>query len=396
MFTPPNSSAMDATAGSGGPSTILPQIITGNQPAIASHASSLLSTATTLTSMVSEFTSAAQSLSNVWSGQASETALKKISDSLSAFTKIIQVIQNGAKLLQASGALVQTAQTGYTSVVSATNPTVASLMSNPWTYSAAVALSTGTSAALRGFTTGVQGMLTGTSAMQLLQEIAALAQIASTIEQLISGSGAAPTATTVPTIPTTPPITTPTTIPTIASATGQQAAQGIGVGQSAIPSQYLTSTTPTTNPNGSLAGAGLDGNNGYGIPGATSSIPGTTTGATPTNLGLTGTTPTTGYIGTPNSSTTGLTPSINPSDSWIAVDPSQQAAAAGAATAPAAPTAPAANPQDVSVTTTDNGITTTVQVPAGQAANIQLDMTVNNDHVSENLNIGADGSVSVS
>ncbi len=48
------------------------------------------------------------------------------------------------------------------------------------------------------------------------------------------------------------------------------------------------------------------------------------------------------------------------------------------------------------MTTTDHGITTTVSVPAGQAANIDLNMTVNGDHVAEHLNIGADGSVSVS
>jgi hypothetical protein len=81
----------------------------------------------------------------VWSGAASETALKKITDSLQSFEKIIKVVQEGAQLLGVAGTLVKTAQTAYTSVVSAVNPTVAALMSNPWTHAAAVALSTATS-----------------------------------------------------------------------------------------------------------------------------------------------------------------------------------------------------------------------------------------------------------
>ena len=52
--------------------------------------------------------------------------------------------------------------------------------------------------------------------------------------------------------------------------------------------------------------------------------------------------------------------------------------------------------QEVKVTTTDGNITTTVEVPAGQAANVSIDATVNNSHITENFNIGADGSVRVS
>jgi len=64
---------------------------------------------------------------------------------------------------------------------------VAVVMSNPWTYSAAVALSTATSASLRAFITAIQGLLSGLGAAQLGAEIAALVQIISEIEKLVQG-----------------------------------------------------------------------------------------------------------------------------------------------------------------------------------------------------------------
>ncbi|HYS36865.1 MAG TPA: hypothetical protein VEO01_14690, partial [Pseudonocardiaceae bacterium] len=78
-------------------------------------------------------------------------------------------------------------------------------------------------------------------------------------------------------------------------------------------------------------------------------------------------------------------------------DPNQahQAVTPPPAAAPA-PAPSALSGQEVKVTTTDGNITTTVEVPAGQAANVHIDATVNNSHITENFNIGADGSVRVS
>jgi uncharacterized protein YukE len=328
----PNSSAMDATASSGGPSTFLPQILTGQPTQIAQHSTGLLAKATQFISMLDEFTKAANQLKTVWSGQASQSAAQQITGSLQSFEKIIQVVQNGAKLLGVSGTLVQSAQTAYTSVVGSVNPTVASLMSNPWTYSAAVALSTATSASLRAFITAIEGLLSALGAGQLGAEIATLVSIIGEIEQLASGSGAS-TATTAAagSVPTTQtvsatPITAPQTPPPVATTAGQQSIQ-----------DGITNYTPPAL-------------QGYGTP---------TMPTTPTS-------PT----------TTGLTPSIDPSNSWIAVDPTSTTA-----TTPAAPpvTAPTTTGEEISVTSA-NGVTTTVSVPQGQAADIS---------------IGTDGSVRV-
>jgi uncharacterized protein YukE len=353
MFEFPNSSAMDFAAAGGGPITFLPQIVTGQPEQIAAHSTGLLAKAAQFAALLEEFTKAGQQLSQVWSGAASETAVKKITDSLSALRNIIKVVEGGAALLGISGTLVKSAQTAYASVVSSVNPTVASLISNWWTYSAGVALATSVSASLRAFITAIEGLLQALGVGKLATEIATLATIITEIEQLAAGPSAAATSGAIPTTGTvsTPAITMPQAPPPVATAAGQQA---------------ITGYTPP-------ALSGYTGTQG------TSPTSGTSASGLPQ-----GTYPPANGVGP-----AGGYPSINPSDSWIATSPPT--------TAPSAPTTPAAptSGQDVSVTTTDNGITTTVQVPAGQAANINLDMTVNGDHVTENLNIGADGSVSV-
>src|SRR5207248_9243532 len=90
--------------------------------------------------------------------------------------------------------------------------------------------------------------------------------------------------------------------------------------------------------------------------------------------------------GYPNSSlptvgsTPGSVPSINPNNSWIAVDPTNPGTTGtNGNTVSPTPVPAAAGGQEVKITTTDNGITTTVEVPAGQAAQINLDTTINND-----------------
>ena len=376
MFEFPNSSAMDVAASGGGPSTFLFQIVTGQPEQIAQHSTSLLAKAEQFTSLLNQFTQATQQMSKVWSGSASESAVKKITDSLSAFEKIIKVVENTGKLLGISGTMVKSAQTAYTGVVSSVNPTVAGLISNWWTYSAGVALATSTSAALRAFITAVEGMLQSLGGVQLAAELAAIAQLITTIEQLFAGPKAAAATGNMPSTQlTSTPITLPQSVPNIASTSGQQALSGTSPSISTPAFPTTTGTATGATPTGVYPTTG-------------------TTGGYPTGTNPTGTYPTGTY---PSTST--VDPNAN---SWIPVDPSGTGTATG--TTPATGTAAATNPattapatgQEVKVTTTDHGITTTVEVPAGQAANIDLNVNINNDHVSEHFNIGANGSVSVS
>lgn len=438
MMYPP-SYAMDATASGGGPSTVLPQIVTGSPEAILSHVSELLQKAQQFVSLIEEFRKAEQQLQQVWSGHAADSAVKKIEDSLKSFTDIVNVINKGAQLLQQSATLVKTAQTGYTSVVGAVNPTVAGLMSNPYTYSAAVALSTSTSGALKGFIQAVSALLKTLGAVNLASELTAVTQIISTLEQLFSNKGTGASGTTgtttstgsttpvtapqapgsvgntagLPTssTPTTPVATstTPTSMQTgeqgllhtpdgklytadgqplltangtpayqnyqpaaLSGLTGGSAATSVpstGIPSSSLPSTSIPSTSvPTSVPSGSVpsvdtAGLAAAGTSGLHIPGLD-----TGTGVDGSALGATGT-------GT---------------DSWLAVDPSQHAAAAGAAgTATPVDTsgAGAATPVDTSgaapvhtgtgeeitVTTTHNGTTTTVEVPMDAHETVTVD-----------------------
>ena len=332
MFDFPNSSAMDATASSGGPGTFLFQIVTGQPEQIAAHSAGLLQKATQFISLMDEFTRADEQLGKVWSGQASDSAVHKITSSLQSFQKIIQVVQNGSRLLGISGTLVQSAQTAYRTVVASVNPTVASLMSNPWTYGAAVALSTATSASLRAFITAIEGLLQTLGAARLGQEIAALVSIITEIEKLVQGpshatgsSGAVPTGS-VGSLPTNAtisatPISMPVAPPPVATAAGQAAIQN-----------GITNYTPPA-----LAGFTNPGQ----VPGITNpnQLAGTNNIAYQPSAGM---------------------PGIDPANSWIAVDPT--------ATPPPAPPPPTSN-QDthvtIDVTTKDAHIVETFDIPNG-------------------------------
>lgn len=337
MLTFPNSSAMDATASSGGPITFLPRIVTGQPEQIAAHVTQVLAKAKQFVTLMDDFAKAEKQLSQVWSGAASETALKKITDSLQSFEKIIKVVQEGAQLLGVASTLVKTAQTAYTSVVSAVNPTVAALMSNPWTHAAAVALSTATSASLRSFIEAIGGLLKTLGLTKLGTELTTLASIIQELEKLFGGtksasastpSGTTPSTTTV----TSNPVTAPVTPPPVASTTGQQVTS--------------TPTAPTV---------------------------------------TTGTTPTTSTVSQPNPynytppALGGATPST--ADTWIPVDPP-----AGSTPATSTPATPV-DTGVIKVTTTIGDESTTVEIPTGHNAQLDVDIPVNGQHLTEHISV---------
>ncbi|WP_103351447.1 WXG100 family type VII secretion target [Amycolatopsis sp. CA-128772] len=343
MLTFPNSSAMDATASSGGPITILPQIVTGQPEQIAKHVVDLVKKAEQFLSMYNELTKAADQLGKIWSGAASESALKKVSDSLDQLTKIINVVQKGAELLGVSGTLIKTAQEAYRAVVAAVNPTVAALMSNWWTYGAAVALSTATSASLRAFITAIGALLKALGAVDLAQQVTTLAQVIGEIEKLFHHSSGSSGATT-PSIGTTP-VTAPQTPPPVASPSGQQA---------------------------------VAGGSGGGIPQQPSF-----TDYTPPALATGG-----GSSGT-----------ANPANSWIPVDhPGTTTPAVVPAPAPAPAPVPAPAPAPVAGHADEvvihTNLTTgesTVEAPGGQDFDLDIALDYNGKHFSQHVGYDAAG-----
>ncbi|HEX3791509.1 MAG TPA: hypothetical protein VHW44_26855 [Pseudonocardiaceae bacterium] len=184
----PNSSALDAVSSVDGPGTFLAEIVTGRPEQIAIHSNGLLAKAVQFTSLLDEFTKAAEQLRTAWPGSAAENAVGNIGDSLSSLGKVIEVVRNRAQLLGVSGTLVKTAQQAYSRVVSETNPAVATLIANRWTRAAGVALATAASASLHTFITTVQESLQGLGADELGQEVMTLAAIVTEIEQLFDAA----------------------------------------------------------------------------------------------------------------------------------------------------------------------------------------------------------------
>lgn len=370
MFTPPVSAAMDATAASGGPSTILPQIITGSPEQILQQAEHVLSQVSKFVQLVEQLEQAGQQLSGAWSGGASESAAKKLSDTVESFNKIIKVMQEGAALLNVSAGMVQTAQTGYTSVVSAVNPTVAGLMSNPWTYGAAVALSTGTSSALRGFVMGVEGMMTALGTGKFATQVMALVQLITEIENLLQGGGAAGAGGSTP-APTSAPVTAPSAPPPVATQSGLSAIGAMGgtngTGGTGATSAYGTNPYSAA-PTGAY-GATPYGSSPYGTPTVPAPSAAPTIGATSTGAGA--------------------------ADSWIPVDPAASTSVHAGAPTPAGPGAGDTGSGTVTVGARDGQVEAFVEVPSGHDVNVNLDMTVDGHHVTESAHVAADGTVTV-
>lgn len=393
----PNSSAMDATASSGGPITFLPEIVTGSPEQIAQHVAGLLQKAMKFMSLVDEFTRAADQLGKVWSGDASESAQRKITESLKSFQKIIKVIEEGAELLGIAGTLVQTAQTAYRTVVSAVNPTVAALMSNPWTYGAAVALSTVTSASLRGFIEAIGAVLKALGAVDLAQKLSALATIIGEIEKLFGGGGQDGKTPGTPAPGSsgsagTTPVAAPQDPPPVATGAGRQASDAIAGQQ---PGGYGSGSGGSgSGGSGGGSGSGAGGGFGGGSGGGTGG--GADGGYAFHGDGFTDYSP-------PALSGNGSWPGMDggagggapfdPSNSWIPVDqpPAGDVPGGGGD----APGGGAGADDDVKITMTNGDVSTTIEVPLGHDVDMDLNLEVGGEPVTGHISVDADGTVTV-
>ncbi|WP_370950371.1 WXG100 family type VII secretion target [Amycolatopsis sp. cg5] len=343
---------MDATAGSGGPITVLPQIYTGQPEQIAKHVAELLKKASDFVGLYTDFKKAADQLSKTWSGSASQSALKKIHDSLESLTKIIGVVRKGAELLGVSGTLIKTAQAAYKAVVGAVNPIVAGLMSNPWTYGAAVALSTATSATLRAFITAIGALLKALGVVQLANQISQLATIIGDIEKLFGSKSTTPAAggaasTAGNTAISGTPVTNPQAPAPVASASGQAVAGGTGATGTTTAPPFTQYTPPA------LGG-------GAAAPGGGAAAPG---GAQDSWIPVNG-----GTGATPPATTlpaNGATPPVS---------------------APVTPPVSAPSNGHVIITTDLTTGHSEIQAPAGQDAKVDIDITYNGQHYTEHVN----------
>ncbi|MGO1052374.1 WXG100 family type VII secretion target [Crossiella sp. CA198] len=217
-MTFPVSAAMDATATGGGPGTFLNWIINGNPSQILKQVTDLLAKANEFAQLYDQLKQAGEQLRKVWRGPASGAASKKITTLLDSFTKIISVVKEVAQKLGLAASIIQKAQLAFKSIVAAINPTVSGLMSNPWTYAAAVALSTATSGALKGFLAALGALLKSLGAVELAAKLTTMAEVIGHLEKLVglvtgkdpgTGAGSGPGGQQVP----APAGQQPTTLP---------------------------------------------------------------------------------------------------------------------------------------------------------------------------------------
>ncbi len=412
----PNSSAMDATASGGGPITMLPQIVTGQPEQILSHVTQVLQKATQFITLLEDLDKARRQLGQIWSGHASESALQKISESLQQFEKIIKSIEDGAKLLGEAAKLVEAVQTGYKTVVGAVNPTVAALMSNPWTHAAAQALSTTTSASLRTFINAVGALLNALGATRIGAVLTQLGGVIGALEQLFGG-GSSGTGTGTTTPVSANPVTAPGQVSTVASPSGTQAVNGNG--------GTLPAMSPQTS--GSTAASGLQGL--LNVPGQATAgvtdngavLPTATTLPTATILPAGTVLPAGTTLPPGNEWMTSYTPAAlypgaaGADNSWIPVDPADGSTGTDTGTPSGSDTdgsdtggsdtgsdsggaGSTGGGHDATITATKGDLTVTVEVPvdSGQPTDFDLDVTAGSDHLVEHVDIDAAGKVSVS
>ena len=368
MFDIPNSGAMDAAAGGRGPSTVaLPSIVGGDPAAILAHAAALTTRVAKLITLLADLERAREQLRDVWSaGSASESVLQKLTKSFGTFQQIIQTVTNGIRELEGAAAQITTAQAAYRAVVSAINPTVAALMSNPYTRAAGRALAVSTTGILKAFLTGIGGILTAIGATNLGRILTGLATIVTQVEELFSknNDSGSSTGATVPTGIANAPVTSPPPMSSVATGAGQWA---LGSGSGTSGGGGMPNFSGGGYPGGGsltnyLPPALGGGNDQWvAVDRGQSTLPNTPAGNTPSNGGV-------NVVPTPGD-TGGSTPASGGSD----------------------------GDNDVTITASKGDLKVTVEVPVdtGRAFDIEVSASSGGQTVEADVSVDADGSVKV-
>jgi hypothetical protein len=188
MYAIPNSSAMDAAAHGGGPtSRVLPWIAGSEPQQVLRYITDLVGGITKLTGIVDGIGDNRDSLRQSWpAGSASDAATAKVTGAVTAFSKIVKAVQTLEAEIQAVAAALQLVQTAYRAVVGSVNPTVAALLSNIHTRPAATALSTSTTSGLATFVSTSKATLDNIALVRLLAIVTTLGTIAKELETLLS------------------------------------------------------------------------------------------------------------------------------------------------------------------------------------------------------------------
>jgi len=196
----PNSSAMDAAAGGGGPTArVLPWLV-GTQPdQVLRYITDLAGRITTIAGIVDQIGDAGGTLRKAWtSGSASDGAIAKVQATIRTFQQIVQAVETLQAETVAVATALRLAQNAYRSVVSSVNPTVAALLSNVHTQGLARSLAVSTTNGLASFVSSTKATLDTLATVRLMAVVTALATIAKELESLLSDGAAGTTGGSTP------------------------------------------------------------------------------------------------------------------------------------------------------------------------------------------------------
>jgi hypothetical protein len=188
MFAIPNSSAMDAAAHGGGPTSRVLPWIAGTDPAqLLQFVTRLLGQISRITGIVNQISDAGGALRKAWpTGSASDGALAKITQAVTTFQKIARAVEALQMEVQAAAAALGLAQNSYRTVVSSVNPTVAALLSNPHTRHAATALATSATSGVASYVGATKATLDTIGLVRMAAIVTQLATIARELSTLLS------------------------------------------------------------------------------------------------------------------------------------------------------------------------------------------------------------------
>jgi hypothetical protein len=387
-------------AASGGASLpSLASLMGGDPAAIMQYVGQLVQHSQRLIKLIGELDRKKQELRDVWpQGTASDQAGESTSSMLDTFIQAIGPMTAGAQALTGVATSLQGAQTGYSGAMTATEPVVQSLMSNPFTQGAGVATAMGVVGQVKTFLTGIGTLLTSLGLKDIGAAFTQLGTIVGNVESVfnsITGQSAGtgqPSGAITPDSSTTGPNTTGpnttgsnTAAAPSASATGPDPGAGSGTGSFGTGSLSTGSLSTGGLPAGSPMAFVTDPSTGmpygYGIDAATGQLYGT------------GVDPQTGLpLGSGGAAA---------SDSWVPVDPAAgggDGSGAGGGTSEATGPDGATNhqPNSSSGDATDwtqGDDTTHIQVSSG-GETVSFDVEAGNDETTITASVGPDGAQS--
>jgi uncharacterized protein YukE len=296
---------VDSSALNGGFSALCRPLITGGSPqSVITYAVQLGDKVRALTSLLTELERARDQLRQVWqSGAGSAAAMQKLTRSFDTLQRALQAILRFISELQTAAIKVDLAGRGANAAIRVAEPTVAALRSNPYTQAAATAMATSTTASIASFLKGISSLLTAIGQNNIGAILSSLVTIASDVARL-STPAATPGTTPVSTVPSgstapgTP--TAPITLPTSPTDLGSLTSPPTSGGGTPTGGTGATPTGGTGGTGGTLTGGTAGGGYPYGYPGGSpgtgfipvapgiptlpgfgTTMPGTTTPATP-------------------------------------------------------------------------------------------------------------------